>query len=59
MAKLVLIVEDHPIVSESLIRIIAESDLNVQCLHKPCFKWKITLTWQRGQGSDEREFSVK
>ena len=33
MAKLVLIVEDHPIVAESLIRIIAESDLKVQCLH--------------------------
>ncbi|MEI6139926.1 MAG: response regulator transcription factor [Mariniphaga sp.] len=33
MAKLILIVEDHPIVAESLIRIIAESNLNVQCLH--------------------------
>lgn len=35
MSKLVLIVEDHPIVSESLARIIAESDLNVQCQHAP------------------------
>jgi len=35
MSKLVLIVEDHPIVSESLARIIADSDLNVQCLHAP------------------------
>ena len=33
MSKLVLIVEDHPIVSESLTRIIAESDLGVECLH--------------------------
>lgn len=33
MSKLILIVEDHPIVSESLTRIIAESDLNVTCLH--------------------------
>jgi DNA-binding NarL/FixJ family response regulator len=33
MSKLILIVEDHPIVSESLARIIADSDLNVQCLH--------------------------
>jgi DNA-binding NarL/FixJ family response regulator len=35
MAKLILIVEDHPIVAESLIRIIADSDLKVQCLHAP------------------------
>jgi DNA-binding NarL/FixJ family response regulator len=35
MSKLVLIVEDHPIVSESLARIIADSDLNVQCLQAP------------------------
>ena len=33
MPHLVLIVEDHPIVSESLARIIAESDLNLECLH--------------------------
>ncbi len=33
MSKLVLIVEDHPIVSESLERIIVDSDLNVKCLH--------------------------
>jgi DNA-binding NarL/FixJ family response regulator len=32
MPQLILIVEDHPIVSESLERIITESDLNVQCL---------------------------
>jgi DNA-binding NarL/FixJ family response regulator len=35
MSKLVLIVEDHPIVSESLSRIITDSDLNVQCHHAP------------------------
>lgn len=33
MPKLVLIVEDHPIVSESLARIIADSDLDIECLH--------------------------
>ena len=33
MSQLILIVEDHPIVSESLARIIADSDLKVQCLH--------------------------
>ena len=33
MPQLILIVEDHPIVSESLTRIIMDSDLNVQCLH--------------------------
>jgi len=33
MPQLALIVEDHPIVSESLIRIITDSDLNIQCLH--------------------------
>ena len=33
MSKLVLIIEDHPIVSESLERIIVGSDLNVKCLH--------------------------
>jgi DNA-binding NarL/FixJ family response regulator len=32
MSKLILIVEDHPIVSESLARIISDSDLDVQCL---------------------------
>jgi DNA-binding NarL/FixJ family response regulator len=31
MSKLILIVEDHPIVSESLARIIADSNLDVQC----------------------------
>jgi DNA-binding NarL/FixJ family response regulator len=31
MSKLILIVEDHPIVSESLARIISDSDLDVQC----------------------------
>jgi DNA-binding NarL/FixJ family response regulator len=35
MSKLVLIVEDHPIVSESLARIISDSDLDVQCQHAP------------------------
>jgi len=35
MTKLILIVEDHPIVSESLARIITDSDLNVQCLYAP------------------------
>jgi len=33
MPQLALIVEDHPIVSESLVRIITDSDLNIQCLH--------------------------
>lgn len=33
MPQLVLIVEDHPIVSESLARIIANSNLNLECLH--------------------------
>ena len=33
MSKLVLIVEDHPIVSESLTRIIADSDLDIECSH--------------------------
>ena len=33
MPQLILIVEDHPIVSESLTRIITDSDLNVTCLH--------------------------
>jgi len=33
MPQLVLIVEDHPIVSESLARIIADSDLKVECFH--------------------------
>ncbi|HPE77945.1 MAG TPA: response regulator transcription factor [Draconibacterium sp.] len=33
MSKLILIVEDHPIVSESLERIISGSDLNIKCLH--------------------------
>ena len=33
MPQLVLIVEDHPIVSESLARIIADSNLNLECLH--------------------------
>ena len=33
MSQLILIVEDHPIVSESLASIIADSDLDVQCLH--------------------------
>ncbi len=32
MSNLILIVEDHPIVSESLARIISDSDLDVQCL---------------------------
>lgn len=32
MSKLILIVEDHPIVSESLTRIIADSNLDVRCL---------------------------
>lgn len=35
MTRRILIVEDHPIVSESLARIIASSDLNVECLHAP------------------------
>ena len=33
MSKLVLIVEDHPIVSESLARIITDSDLDIRCQH--------------------------
>jgi len=33
MSQLILIVEDHPIVSESLTRIISDSDLNIKCLH--------------------------
>jgi len=33
MPQLVLIVEDHPIVSESLARIITDSDLKVECFH--------------------------
>lgn len=33
MSQLVLIVEDHPIVSESLARIIADSDLDLECCH--------------------------
>jgi two-component system, NarL family, nitrate/nitrite response regulator NarL len=33
MPHYILIVEDHPIVSESLARIIYDSDLNVECLH--------------------------
>lgn len=33
MPQLVLIVEDHPIVSESLAHILTGSDLNIQCLH--------------------------
>jgi DNA-binding NarL/FixJ family response regulator len=33
MSHFILIVEDHPIVSESLARIITDSDLNVRCLH--------------------------
>ena len=33
MSQLILIVEDHPIVSESLTRIITDSDLNINCLH--------------------------
>jgi DNA-binding NarL/FixJ family response regulator len=33
MPQPILIVEDHPIVSESLTRIIADSDLNLQCFH--------------------------
>jgi DNA-binding NarL/FixJ family response regulator len=35
MTRRILIVEDHPIVSESLARIIAGSDLNVECLQAP------------------------
>jgi len=35
MPQLILIVEDHPIVSESLARIIADSDLDIECLHAP------------------------
>ncbi|MEI8112912.1 MAG: response regulator transcription factor [Bacteroidia bacterium] len=35
MPQLILIVEDHPIVSESLANIITGSDLNVQCLLAP------------------------
>ncbi len=35
MPQLVLIVEDHPIVSDSLANIITGSDLNIQCLHAP------------------------
>jgi DNA-binding NarL/FixJ family response regulator len=35
MPKKLLIVEDHPIVSESLARIIADSDLDVKCLAAP------------------------
>jgi DNA-binding NarL/FixJ family response regulator len=33
MPQLVLIVEDHPIVSESLAQLLTGSDLNIQCLH--------------------------
>lgn len=33
MSYQVLIVEDHPIVSESLEHIISDSDLNINCLH--------------------------
>lgn len=33
MSKLVLIVEDHPIVSESLAHIFDTSDLNIKCLY--------------------------
>jgi DNA-binding NarL/FixJ family response regulator len=33
MSQHILIVEDHPIVSESLSRIINDSDLNVECLN--------------------------
>jgi DNA-binding NarL/FixJ family response regulator len=33
MSQLILIVEDHPIVSESLTRIITDSNLNIKCLH--------------------------
>jgi DNA-binding NarL/FixJ family response regulator len=33
MSQLILIVEDHPIVSESLTRIISDSNLNIKCLH--------------------------
>lgn len=32
MSKLILIVEDHPIVSESLSRIITDDELNIRCL---------------------------
>ena len=32
MSQLILIVEDHPIVSESLSRLIADSDLGIQCI---------------------------
>ena len=32
MSHLILIVEDHPIVSESLARIVMDSDLDIQCL---------------------------
>ena len=32
MSHLILIVEDHPIVSESLARIVTDSDLNIECL---------------------------
>ncbi|MCF8378748.1 MAG: response regulator transcription factor [Bacteroidales bacterium] len=35
MSKIILIIEDHPLVSESLTRIIADSQLNVKCLHAP------------------------
>jgi len=35
MPQLVLIVEDHPIVSESLAQLLTGSDLNIQCLHAP------------------------
>lgn len=35
MPQLVLIVEDHPIVSESLARIISDSDLDIKCLYAP------------------------
>jgi DNA-binding NarL/FixJ family response regulator len=33
MPQLILIVEDHPIVSESLIRIISDSDPDIQCYY--------------------------
>ena len=35
MSKLILIVEDHPIVSESLARLITNSNLDVKCFHAP------------------------
>jgi DNA-binding NarL/FixJ family response regulator len=35
MPQLVLIVEDHPIVSESLAQLLTGSDLNIQCLQAP------------------------